>query len=62
MDSTVDWNFPDSNARHLAHEIESTISARIPVRETDEERAEAHEYFHFHQTRGRGGHCRIRQG
>ena len=31
-------------------------------RETDEGDAETHVYFHFHQTRGRGGHHRNRQG
>ena len=31
-------------------------------RETDEGCAGAYEYFHFHQTRGKGGHHRTRQG
>ena len=35
---------------------------RTHTREADEDDAETHEYFHFHQTRGRGGHHRTRQG
>ena len=34
---------------------------RTHAHETDEDDAEAHEYFHLHQTRGRGGHYRTRQ-
>ena len=35
---------------------------RTYTRETDEDDAEEHGYFHFHQTRGRGGHHRTREG
>ena len=35
---------------------------RTHTRETDEDEAEAHGCFHFHQTRGRDGRCRTRQG
>ena len=34
---------------------------RTHTRETYEDDAQAHEYFHFHQTRGRGDHHRTRQ-
>ena len=35
---------------------------RTHTRETDEDDAEAHVYFQLHQTPGRGGHHRTRQG
>ena len=34
---------------------------RTHTRETDEGDVDAHEYFNFHQTRGRSGHHRTRQ-
>ena len=33
---------------------------RTHTRETDEDGASEHEYFHIHQTRGRGGHHHTR--
>ena len=41
--------------------VQDSRQPRTHTRETDEDGAEAHEYFHFHQTRGRGGHHRTRQ-
>ena len=42
--------------------VQDPRQPRTHTRGTDEDDAEAHEYFHFHQARGRGGHHRTRQG
>ena len=36
--------------------VQDPRQPRFHTREADEDDAEAHEYFHFHQTRGGGGH------
>ena len=41
--------------------VQDQRQPRTHTRGTDEDDAEAHEYFHFHQTGGRGGHHRTRQ-
>ena len=41
--------------------VEDPRQPRRRAHETDEDDAEAHEYYHFLQTRGRGGHYRTRQ-
>ena len=41
--------------------VQNPRQPRTHTRETDEDDAEEHEYLHFHQTRGRGGHHRTRQ-
>jgi hypothetical protein len=41
--------------------VEDPRQPRTHTHETDEDDAKAHEYFHLHQTRGRGGHYRTRQ-
>ena len=41
--------------------VQDPRQPRTHTRETHEDDAEAHEYLHFHQTRGRGGRHRIRQ-
>ena len=42
--------------------VQDPRQQRAHTRETDEDDAEAYGFFHFHQTRGRGGHHRTRQG
>ena len=42
--------------------VQDPRQPRTHTRETDEDGAEAHEYFYFHQTHGRGGHHCTRQG
>ena len=42
--------------------VQDPRQPRIHAREADEDDTEAHECFHFHQTRGGGGHHRTRQG
>ena len=41
--------------------VQDSRQPRAYTREADEDAAEAHGHFRFHQTRGRGGHHRTRQ-
>ena len=55
--------FQASTSQKMAKKdlVQDPRQPRTYTRETNEDGAEAHEYFHFHQTRGRSGHHCTRQ-
>ena len=51
----------DVRLTNIAGAVCGQLNVTKKTRETDEDDAEKHDYIHFHQTRGRGGHYHTRQ-
>ena len=60
--STTPHPTPELLLERCREFIRDSRQPRTRTREADEEDGEVNGYFHFNQTRGRGGHCRARQG